>query len=58
MRVPVGDIHRLVSETVRSGESGESLVDKERHVAVSQIMHADALHTRPFATASHLPIEE
>lgn len=41
MRVPVGDIHRLMSETVRNGESGEPLVDKKRHVAVPKLVEAE-----------------
>ena len=56
VRVAERDVCALVAEAVGDGHGGIAHVDKEGHVAVSQVVDADALHARRLAAARHLVV--
>ena len=57
VRVPVGDFHAFVSNTIADGNGGIAHVDKKGNVAVSQVVDSDDFDTRRLAAKRHAALQ-
>ena len=57
MRIAVGDVDALMPHAVCDGQRGESLVDQQRDMAMSEVVNSNALHAGCLAAPAHFAVQ-